>query len=378
VFRVYNLEFRLDFKNHLKRILYGLPKRIKIDNRYVGEGEPVFTIAEIGINHNGDLELAKRLITEAAKAGADAVKFQKRTAEELLTKEGLEKPYTSPHAFAPTYGEHRKKLEFSPEQYQVLMAHARECGVRFFASVWDHVSADQMHALGVGAYKIPSADMTNLPLIEYVAQKDRPVILSTGMSTVEEIDDAVYAALKHNSRVMVMHCLSLYPSPLDKINLAFMDIIRERYSPLPFGYSGHEAGLLPTIVAVARGAQIIERHFTLDKTMKGSDHAGSLEPHELKELVAAVHHIPSILGTSEKVIIPELIPLREKLAKSVIAKQAIPAGTIITADMLGIKGPGYGITPSKLGEVVGRVAAVNVGEDTVLPKEALDWPKRGW
>lgn len=368
----------MDLKQHIKRILYGLPNRIKIDNRYIGEGEPVFTIAEIGINHNGDLVLAKQLIDEAAKAGADAVKFQKRTTEELLTKEGLEKSYTSPHAFAPTYGEHRKKLEFSPEQYGILMVHARERGVRFFASVWDQTSADQMHALGVSAYKIPSADMTNLPLIEHVAKKDRPVILSTGMSTIEEIDDAVYSALKHNSRVIIMQCVSLYPAPLDKTNLAFMDVIRERYAPLPFGYSGHEAGMLPTLVAVSRGAQVIERHFTLDKTMKGSDHAGSLEPHELKEVVTAVHHIPAILGKAEKIIIPELIPLREKLAKSVIAKQAISAGTVITADMLGIKGPGYGIKPSMLHEVVGRVAGMNIGEDTVLPKEALDWPKNGW
>lgn len=368
----------MDIKDHLKRILYGLPHRIKVGKKYVGEGEPVFTIAEIGINHNGDLELAKRLIDEAAKAGADAVKFQKRTTEEILTKEGLEKPYTSPHAFAATYGEHRKKLEFSPEQYEALMAHSRERGVEFFASVWDAVSANTMHTLNIGAYKIPSADLINIPLIEHVAKKDRPIVLSTGMNTVEEIDDAVGAALRHNSRVIIMQCVSLYPAPLDKTNLAFMDVIRERYAPLPFGYSGHEAGMLPTLVAVARGAHVIERHFTLDKTMKGSDHAGSLEPHELKELVTAVHHIPAILGKPEKVIIPELIPLREKLAKSVIARQDIPAGTVITADMLGIKGPGHGITPSRLHEVVGRVAGMNIGEDTVLPKVALEWPRKTW
>ncbi len=307
------MRFKMLLKDHLKRILYGLPNRIKVGRKYVGEGEPVFTIAEVGINHNGDLELAKRLITEAAKAGADAVKFQKRTTEEILTKEGLEKPYTSPHAFAATYGEHRRKLEFSPEQYEVLMAYARNCGVEFFASVWDPMSADIMHTLNIGAYKIPSADLINIPLIEHVAKKDRPVLLSTGMNTLEEIDDAVDAALRYNSRVIVMHCLSLYPSPLDKINLAFMDVIRERYSPLPFGYSGHEVGMLPTLAAVARGAHVIERHLTLDKTMKGSDHAGSLEPQELQELIGSIRTTKAILGKPEKVMIPELIPLRAGL-----------------------------------------------------------------
>lgn len=366
----------MTIKERLKRILKGLPQRVKIDKQYVGPNEPVFIIAEVGINHNGDLAIAKKLIDAAKDAGANAVKFQKRDIDEILTREGLEKPYTSPHAFASTYGEHRRKLEFSEDQYRELKQYTENRGLLFFASVWDKKSSDFMESLRVDAYKIPSADVINTPLLEYVAKKNKPVLLSTGMSTLEEIDDAVDAILKHNERLILFHCLSLYPSPEEKINLAFFDVLRERFHPLPIGYSGHEMDYLPTIVAVGRGACIVERHLTLSKTMKGSDHAASLEPQQFKELVYLIRRIEKILGSPEKVLYDELIPLREKLAKSVVAKVAIPAGTVITSDMLTVKGPGSGIKPSMLHKIVGRTALMDVPEDTLLPLDALEWPRR--
>lgn len=360
----------------IKHALTANPDRVKIGTRYVGAGEPVFVIAEIGINHNGDMALAKKLIDVAVEGGADAVKFQKRTTSEILTREGLEKPYTSPHAYAPTYGAHRDKLEFNEEQYKELMAYAKEKGILFFASVWDKTSTDQMAALGLDAYKIPSADMINTPLIEYVAKKGKPVLLSTGMSTYEEIADAVDAVLKYNKRLVLFHCLSLYPAPEEKLNMNVMDELKERYAPLPVGYSGHEPDLLPTLVAVAKGACIVERHLTLDKTMKGSDHAGSLEPQELAALVRDIRRIEKINGSREKILYPELIPLREKLAKSVATTTAIAKGTRITADMLTVKGPGTGIAPRDLGKLVGKVAAEDLAQDTIVPKAALAWDDR--
>ena len=360
-------------KERIERLLHGLPSRVKVGQRYVGPEEPVFVIAEVGINHNGEVELAKRLIDAAKDAGADAVKFQKRTTEEILTREGLDKPYTSPHAFAPTYGEHRNKLEFSEDQYQELKHYAETRDILFFASVWDQKSVDFMERLGVDAYKIPSADLINIPLLEYVAKKDKPVLLSTGMSTLEEIEEATEAVLRHNNRLIIFHCVSLYPCPEDKIDLRFMDTLSERFAPLPVGYSGHEIDLLPTVTAVARNAVVVERHLTLDKTMKGSDHAASLEPAQFKELIDFIRRMERIKGKSEKVFYPELQPLREKLAKSVIARVKIPAGTVITSDMLGIKGPGYGIKPALLNKVVGRVAQADIEEDSHLPKEALLW-----
>jgi sialic acid synthase SpsE len=365
----------MTLKEKFRNLFHGLPKKVKIGNRYIGEGEPVYIIAEVGINHNGDLEIAKQLVNAAVDSGADAVKFQKRTTNEILTKEGLEKPYNSPHAFAPTYGEHRNKLEFDESQYQELKKYAEEKGIHFFASVWDQSSADFLNFLNIDAYKIPSADLINIPLLEYVAKKNKPILLSTGMNTAEEIDAAIHAVLRHNNRVIIFHCLSLYPSPEEKINLKNMDTLKELYHPLPIGYSGHEIDLLPTIAAVARGAHIVERHLTLDKTMKGGDHAASLEPNQFKELVGSIHRIESILGRTERVMYDELIPLREKLAKSVATKMAIPKGTTITHDMLTIKGPGSGIKPAQLEEILGRVAAMDIGEDTIVPKDALTWSR---
>ena len=365
----------MSIKEKLRRILEGLPSKVKVGRKYVGGEAPVFVIAEVGINHNGDINIAKQLIDAAADAGADSVKFQKRTIEEILTREGLEKPYNSPNAFAPTYGEHRKKLEFSEEEYQELKNYAGEKGVLFFASVWDTKSADFMERLGIDAYKIPSADTINIPLLEYVAKKDRPVLLSTGMSDTDEIEEAVSTILKRNNRLIIFQCTSLYPCSNDKIDLRFMDVLREKFSPLPVGYSGHEIGMLPTLTAVSRGAKIIERHLTLDKKMRGSDHAASLDPKEFKDLVISIRQIEKILGKPEKIFYNELLPLREKLAKSVIAKVPIPAGTVITKEMLAVKGPGNGIKPGLLKEIIGRVAQKDLAGDTHLPKEALNWPK---
>ncbi|MFZ2886914.1 MAG: N-acetylneuraminate synthase family protein [Minisyncoccia bacterium] len=357
----------------LSSLLSTLPPRVKMRLRYVGPEEPVFVIAEIGINHNGEIETAKKLIDAAKEAGADAVKFQKRTTTEILTKEGRDKPYTSPHAYAATYGEHRDKLEFSIDQYTELMRYTRDKGLGFFASVWDHSSADQMAELGIEAFKIPSADLTNLPLLEHVAKKNLPILISTGMNTLEEIEDAVHTILQYNNRLIIFHCLSLYPAPEDKLDMRFMDALAARYAPLPYGYSGHEIDLLPTLVAVSRGAQIVERHLTLDKTMKGSDHAASLEPNQFKELVISIRRIEKILGAPEKKLYDELKPLREKLAKSVATRVAIPKGTRIEVHMLTVKGPGGGIAPRDMSSLVGRTAQTDIADDALVPSEALTW-----
>lgn len=362
-------------KETIRRILQGLPDKVKVGKTYVGPEEPVFVIAEIGINHNGSVEIAKKLIEAAKEAGAHAVKFQKRNPEEILIKEWLERPYKSPNAFAPTYGEHRKKLEFSAEQYRELKRYTEGLGVLFFASAWDFTSTDVMEKLGVDAYKIPSADLINLPLLEYVAKKDKPVLISTGMNTLEEIDEAVRTILKINPRLIIFHCVSLYPCSDDRVNLRFMEVIRDRYRPLPFGYSGHEIGYLPTLAAIGMGAQIIERHFTIDKKMRGSDQAASLEPQELKGLIDKIQKIEKIRGQPEKIMYEELKPVREKLAKSIASKKYIKQGALITEEMICIKGPGSGIKPGLIREVIGRIAQADIAKDVIIPVEALGWPR---
>lgn len=364
----------LDSLTHAYRKIVGAgAPKVKIGRQYVGPGQPVFIIAEIGLNHNGDMALAKKLIDVAKEAGADAVKFQKRSTVDLLTKEGRDKPYTSPHAYAPTYGEHRDKLEFNEAQYRELKKYCEEKGILFFASVWDHPSTDMMDALGIDAYKIPSADLMNLPLLEHVAKKGKPVLLSTGMSNEEEIELALQTVLAHNDRVILFHCLSLYPAPHDKLNVAYIDKLVQKHAPVPIGYSGHEPDLLPTLAAVARGAVAIERHLTLDRTMKGSDHAASLTPEDLKTLVNNVRSIEQILGKSEKIMYPELAPLREKLAKSVVTKRSIKKGERITRDDLTAKSPGSGIPPTRIKDLVGKIVQEDIAEDTLLPTDALTW-----
>lgn len=359
---------------NLKRLFSLLPNRVKVQSFNVGDGRPVFVIAEIGNNHNGDFDLAMKLIKTAKESGADAVKFQKRNVEEVFTKEMREMPYDNPRSLAPTYGEHRKKLEFTKDQFIAFKKYAEELGLVFFVTPFDKDSADFLESIGVHAYKISSFDLTNLPLLEHIAKKGKPMLLSTGMATLEEIDQAIETILNHNDRLIVNHCTSIYPTPDEEIDLNMVRVLKERYSPLPVGYSGHEPDILPTVASVGLGARTVERHFTLDKKMRGSDHHMSIEPQDFKAMVDQIRRLEKILGSSEKRIHTAEVPIREKHAKSIIAKKDIKKGQVITAEMLGLKSPGSGLKPVFLDKVIGRIAKRDIAEDTVLPKEVLDWP----
>ncbi len=329
---------------------------IEIDGRLVGEGQPCYVIAEAGVNHNGDPELAKRLIDIAADAGADAVKFQKRTPADILTAEALQRPYTVPTSLGATYGEHRERLELSAEVYEALIAHAKARGITLLASGWDVRSIDFLEELGMPAYKIASADCSNLPLVEYIAKLGKPVLLSTGMSELSEVDEAVDTIRRHN----------------DQLNLRVILTYKARYGCV-VGYSGHERGLAPTEAAVAIGANVVERHFTIDRTMTGPDHAASLEPMGLQRLVRNIRNIEKALGSPEKRIMDGERAVRDRLAKSVVARYDIPAGTTIAADMLTVKGPGTGLKPSVMPLLIGIVAEAPIEGDTLVPSEALKW-----
>ncbi len=346
---------------------------VKIGNRPVGAGQPCFIVAEAGVNHNGDPALAKKLIAIAAEAGVDAVKFQKRTNEDILTKEALNSPYLKPTALAPTYGEHRAKLELSEDVWRELNDFARSKGLIFSASVWDPKSADFVQGLDVPYFKIPSADLTNLPLLEHVAKKGRPLMVSTGMSTMEEIDEAVSTIKKYNDQLILLHCVSNYPCLDEEVNLKAIKKLKERYG-LPVGYSSHDKGVAIPAVAVALGADVIEKHFTIDRTLIGPDHAASLEPQGLEKMIKYIRHSESALGTGEKVVSAAEKEVRIRLAKSIVAKTSITKGTLITAEMLAVKGPGNGLKPKYLTELYGKIAPFGITEDTLIPLEALNWP----
>ena len=348
-------------------------RTIYIGGQPVGEGHPCFIVAEAGVNHNGDKELAKKLIESAKDCGADAVKFQKRTVEDILIKEALEKTYDSPTALAPTYGEHRKKLELSEDIWRELRDFAKEKNIIFFASAWDKKSADFLDELGVPVFKIASADLTNLPLLEHIAQKKKPMIMSTGMSTLEEVDEAVETVLLYNKDLILMHTVSDYPCTEDKVNLRMIDVLRKRYN-LPVGYSGHETGIAIPVAACALGAVVVEKHFTLDRATRGPDHAASLEPEGLRRVVKYIRvAVEPAMGDGVKKITENELKSRAKLAKSIASKVLIPKGTVITANMLTVKGPGTALKPKHLKELVGKTAQSDVLEDTLIPTEALDW-----
>jgi len=272
-------------------------------DKAIGHDHPVFLVAEIGNNHQGEVETALEMIQEAARCGVDAVKLQKRNTQALLTREGCATPYRGPNSFGPTYGLHRDALELDLEEMARVKALAEELGLVFFASAWDAPSLLQMAELGLELIKIPSADMGCIPLLRQAAALDVPVILSTGMNRLPEIDTAVAELRSYHDNIIVLHCNSTYPCPEDRIGLPVIQQLRQRYK-LPVGYSGHEQGLGPSVAAAALGACVVERHFTLDKSQKGTDHKASLEPAEMAALVRMVREVERAMELKEKQVCP--------------------------------------------------------------------------
>jgi len=285
-------------------------RTVAIGGRLVGEGQPVFVVAEAGINHNGDVELAKRLIDAAAAAGADAVKGQKRTVDVVYSAQELARPRDNP--FGPTNGHLKRGLELSAQAHRELDDHARRAGLRWTASAWDERSLDDVLALAPEFLKIASASLTDDALLRAHRGHGIPIVLSTGMSTLAEIDHAV--EILGTSDLVLLHCTSTYPSRPEELNLRAIPMLAARYQ-VPVGYSGHEAGIAASTAAVALGACVVERHLTLDRGTWGSDHAASIEPAELAALVAAIRTVEAALGDGVKRVYESEIPVREKLRR---------------------------------------------------------------
>lgn len=346
---------------------------IQLGSKTVGEGQPVYIIAEIGINHQGDVEIAKELIKNAAETGANAVKFQKRSITRILTQEGLDMPYDNRNSFGKTYGEHKYALELSEQDYEILLAFSNEQGVDFIASGWDEESIDFLDTLGVPFFKMASADLTNIPLLEHTAKKGKPMIISTGMSDMDMVKQAVKTLEPFDVPYAILQCTSTYPSSFSEINLNVISSMASEFPKAVIGYSGHELGIAITSAAVAMGAKIVERHFTLDRTMKGGDHAASLEPTGFGKMVRDIRHIEEAQGSFKKEVQPSEIPVFKKLAKSVVSAVEIKTGTTLTRDMLTTKGPGTGISPARLDELLGKRVTADIPADTVLSETDVEW-----
>jgi len=324
-----------------------------------------YVIAEAGLNHNGSIEIAKKLIDVAAVAGADAVKFQKRTVEKLAVKSTLDAKDDRFPEFGSTYREIREHLEFTLEQYKELKAYSEAKGLDFIVTAFDTDAADFLEELGIEVFKLASHSATNLELLEYLASSGKSSIMSTGMADLDEVDRAVEIFGNHKTPLYLLHCVSAYPTPLNECNLAMIDVLKQRYQ-LPTGYSGHELGYLPTVHAVCMGAQMVERHYTLDKSMVGFDHKMSLEPDELIAMVRDIRNVPAIQGNGEKEVSETEWITRRKYHVSMASAQTISAGTTLTEEMVTYRNPGTGI-PSKLAHtVIGKTALQEISADELL------------
>ncbi len=342
---------------------------VRLGSRLVGEKQPVFIVAEAGVNHNGSVRLAKKLIDMAKNAGADAVKFQMFSAEKLVTKTAAKAAYQKKVSGKTQY-EMLKKLELSKSEFRALKKHADKVGITFLVSPFDEEAVDFLDGLGVPAFKVASGELTNLPFLEYVARKNKPIILSTGMSTLQEIKEAVATIKKTaNKKIILLHCVSNYPAKLEDSNLKAIHTMKKSFN-LPVGYSDHTIGISASIAAAALGACLIEKHFTLDKNLPGPDHRASAEPDELKELVRRVREVEAVLGSAEKKPAKSEIEIKLIARKSIVAKTNIKKGTIITKAMLTCKRPGDGLAPKFLDKVVGRVAKTDIKKD-----EKITWKK---
>jgi sialic acid synthase SpsE len=345
---------------------------IVIGDAVVGDGRACYVIAEAGANHNRDFDVARRLIDVAADSGADAVKFQTYSGRTLYSTKTPRFDYLGDLGAKPAH-ELLDDIALPRDWQAPLAEHCRDRGVEFLSSPFDRQAIDELDALDVAALKIASFELVDLGLLRHAAATGRPLILSTGMASLAEIDEALVAARAAGaSQIALLQCASLYPSPPSIMNLRTIPAMHAAFG-LPVGLSDHTAGIHVAPAAVALGAAIIEKHFTLDRTMTGPDHPFAIEPHELKELVAHVRDVEVALGDGLKrgPSAAEAEEMYSKARRSIVAARAIPAGTVVTADMLTVKRPGFGIAPKFIDAVVGRVAKVDIDDDDIVMWEML-------
>lgn len=347
-------------------------KTIRIASHTVGPGQPCLIIAEAGVNHNGSLATALKLVEGAAAAHADAIKFQTFHAERLVINDAPKARYQQQNtATDESQQAMLKKLELSEDDHRVLLQACSKYGLIFLSSPFDTQCVDFLDALGVPAFKIGSGELTNLPLLTHTAQKNKPIILSTGMATMEEVDQAVQTVHAVGNRdLLLLHCVSAYPAPADQTNLLAMYGMAEKFK-LPVGYSDHTTGIDIAIAATAMGACVIEKHFTLDRQAAGPDHRASLEVQELAAMVWAIRNVEAALGDGEKRPAPCEKNTLETARKSIVAARDIARGTTITGKDIVMMRPGTGISPARRDVVIGSQASCDISANTVLQSNML-------
>jgi N-acetylneuraminate synthase/sialic acid synthase len=344
---------------------------LTIGTREIGDATPCYVIAEIGHNHQGSLERARELFKEAKLAGAHAVKLQKRHNRGLYTRAAYNKPYDNENSFGATYGEHREFLEFEREQYTELKAYAKELGVDFFSTAFDIQSADFLQALDVPAYKIASGDLKSTPLLKHVARMGKPMIVSTGGALLEDVQRAYDTIMPINAQLSILQCTAGYPAATEELDLRVIDTYRTKFPKAVIGFSSHDNGIAMPVAAYMLGARVVEKHFTLNRAMKGTDHSFSLEPVGLRKMVRDLERTYKAMGDgTKKIYESERAPII-KMGKSLVVARDLPAGHVLTASDVVMKSPGGGIPPYELSSVLGRATTRALHRDDFLSYDVI-------
>lgn len=341
-------------------------KEIKIANKIVGENKPVFVIAEAGVNHNGSLRMAKKLVEAAKAAGADAIKFQTFKTEELVTFDAPKAEYQKKTVRSKSQFQMLKELELSDSDFLELFNYCKRKKILFMSTPFDAVSALFLERLGMRVFKISSGELTNVPLLLQIAKFRKPIILSTGMATLQEVKEAVRIIyLAGNNTLILLHCTSNYPTKYENVNLKAINTLKNEFG-IPIGYSDHTEGIEVAIAAVAMGAAVIEKHFTLDRRLPGPDHKASLEPEELTKIIRSIRNIERAKGDGKKIPRKSEMEVKRVGRKSLVAARNISKREKLTSAMIKIKRPGTGISPYYFDKVIGYRTERKIDKDHVI------------
>lgn len=349
-----------------------MDRTLQIESTLIHDAGDCYVIAEIGHNHQGNLETAKELFRAAKECGVNAVKLQKRDNRSLYTREMYNKPYENENSFGATYGEHREYLEFGMSEYKELQRYADELGLTFFATAFDFRSADFLAELNSPAFKIASGDLRNIPLLKYVAGFQKPVIVSTGGGTMEDVQRAYDAVMPINSQLAILQCTAGYPCAFEELNLRVITSFRERFPDIVIGLSSHDSGIAMVVGAYILGARIVEKHFTLNRVMKGTDHAFSLERGGMRRVVRDLKRVRVALGDGVKTTYQSEVAPLLKMGKKLVAAVDLPANHVLRREDVAIKSPSDGLPPFELDQVIGKVTRRPLKEDENIAIDDLD------
>ena len=347
-------------------------RKLSLDGKVIEDNSDCYTIAEIGHNHQGKIETAKEMFRVAKECGADAVKLQKRDNRTLFTRAGYERPYENPNSYGATYGEHREFLEFGESEYKELIDYTKDLGITLFATAFDFNSADFLAKLDIPIYKVASGDLKNIPLLKHIAQIQKPMIISTGGGTMDDVNRAYDAIMPINQQLCILQCTAGYPAEFGELNLSVITTYRERFPNTTIGLSSHDNGISMSVAAYMLGARVVEKHFTLNHTWKGTDHAFSLEPNGFRKLVRDLRRTRVAIGDGVKRVYDSEVNPITNMGKKLVAARDLPAGHMVQREDIAIKSPGNGLPPYEIDKVISRVTREAVKEDDDITYDILN------